>query len=58
MSRSAIIGKWSDEQLLREVRHPTRADIPDTYQPLFAELLARILERLPAPTPEKERGKP
>ena len=39
------VRKWSDEQLLRELRHPTRADMPDTYLVLFAEILARLLER-------------
>lgn len=45
--KAGNVRKWSDEQLLREVRNPIRADMPDTYPVLFAEMLARILERLP-----------
>lgn len=42
------IRRWDDEVLLREMRHQTRPYFPESYPPIFAEALARILERLAA----------
>ncbi len=37
---------WATEILLRELRNPGRATLgPDAYHLLFAEALARLLER-------------
>lgn len=43
-----IIRKWSDEDLIRELRSPARAKNPNVegYMVIIAEALARILESL------------
>jgi hypothetical protein len=43
-----LIRKWSDKQLIDELRSPIRATIgPDAYHLLLAETGARLLERTP-----------
>lgn len=40
------IRQWSDDKLAAELRNPIRATLgPDAYHLLFAEALARMLER-------------
>lgn len=39
------IGKWTNKELIAELRNPIRATLPpDAYHLLFAEALARLLK--------------